>query len=118
MIPDIIPEMILRAVRRRDMCGWRLDGPTGDGDIVFAAGLGMDVRRLDEPETAPERVRFRYRPVQDLWKTKAIANYGDLPENVRRERESLVKAAQGAQRRMEAFLDAQRGRSGQSGTQG
>ena len=89
-----------------------------NGDIVFAAGLGMDVRRLDEPENAPERVRFRYRPVQDLWKTKAIANYGDLPENVRRERESLVKAAQGAQRRMEAFLDAQRGRSGQSGTQG
>lgn len=40
MIPDIIPEMILRAVRRRDMCGWRLDGPTDDGDIVFALDIG------------------------------------------------------------------------------
>lgn len=80
-----------------------------NGEIVFAAGLGMDVRRLDEPENAPERVRFRYRPVQDLWKTKALANYGDLPEAARRERESLVKAAQGAQRRIEAFIESRKG---------
>ena len=40
MISDVIPEMILRAVRRRDMCGWRLDGPTDGGDIVFALDIG------------------------------------------------------------------------------
>lgn len=79
-------------------------------EIVFAAGLGMDVRRLDDPQTAPERVRFRYRPVQNLWKTKPIANYGDLPESIRREREAMVRAASDEQRRLEAFLDAQRGR--------
>lgn len=82
---------------------------------LFAAGLGMDVRRLVGPEEASERVRLRFRQTSNLWNDKAVPNYGDLPESVRREREKAVKEAAVEQRRAELAVDAAAKRSKANG---
>lgn len=83
---------------------------------LFAAGLGMDVRRLVGPEAAPERVRLRFRQTSNLWNEKAVPNYGDLPEAVRREREQAVKEAAAEQRRAELAVEAAAKRSKANGS--
>lgn len=79
-----------------------------NGEAVFAAGLGMDVRALDAPEAAAERVRFVWHPEGTLWNSKPIPNFGDLPEKERREREARLKAAAAAERAAEKERRAKR----------
>lgn len=81
-----------------------------NGEPVFAAGLGMDVRALDAPEAAAERVRFVWRPEGTLWNSKPIPNFGDLPEKERREREARLKAAAALEREAEKARRSERSR--------
>lgn len=64
-----------------------------NGELLFAAGLGMDVRFFDDPETFPDRVRLRWRPEHSLWDDRAVPNYADLPDAERRAREERVREA-------------------------
>ncbi len=52
-----------------------------DGRIVFVAGLGMEVRACDDPQKAPERVRFVFRPEASLWGTQSVENLVDAPRS-------------------------------------
>ncbi|MDO5530995.1 tRNA lysidine(34) synthetase TilS [Sutterella sp.] len=64
-----------------------------NGELLFAAGLGMDVRFIDDPAKFPDRVRLRWHPDLSLWDDRAVPNYAELPEEDRREREERVRAA-------------------------
>lgn len=72
-----------------------------NGELLFAAGLGMDVRMLDDPEKFPDRVKLRWHPDHSLWDERAVPNYAELPQVDRLAREERVREAQkrlGAQR--------------------
>lgn len=62
-----------------------------NGELLFAAGLGMDVRFFDDPEKFPDRVRLRWRPEHSLWDDRAVPNYAELPDAERRAREERVR---------------------------
>lgn len=64
-----------------------------NGELLFAAGLGMDVRLADDPANFPDRVKFLWRPDRSLWDARAMPNYAELPEAERREREARVREA-------------------------
>lgn len=68
-----------------------------DGALLFAAGLGTDVRFMETPEVesdqASDRVRLRWHPDHSLWEDRSVPNYADLPEEERRAREMRLREA-------------------------
>ena len=48
-----------------------------DGELLFVASLGMDVRLCDDPETTPERVRFEFHADASLWDDNVARNLAD-----------------------------------------
>lgn len=40
-----------------------------DGELIFATGLGMEIRQADDPVLCPERLTFEFRPDGDLLDT-------------------------------------------------
>lgn len=65
-----------------------------NGELLFAAGLGMDVRMQDDPEKFPDRVKLRWHPDHSLWDDRAVPNYAELPQAERLAREERVREAQ------------------------
>ena len=65
-----------------------------NGELLFAAGLGMDVRMQDDPEKFPDRVKLRWHPDHSLWDDRAVPNYAELPQAERLLREERVREAQ------------------------
>lgn len=57
-----------------------------DGELIFVAGLGLEVRACDDEDLFPQRVRFEFRPEASLWGVKEIANFAEKPSPVRRTR--------------------------------
>ena len=64
-----------------------------NGEILFAAGLGMDARFADDPAKHPDRVKFLWRPDSSLWDARPMPNYAELPDAERRKREEHVREA-------------------------
>ena len=64
-----------------------------NNELLFAAGLGMDVRFADDPAKYPDRVKFLWRPDRSLWDARPMPNYAELPEAERRMREERVREA-------------------------
>ena len=64
-----------------------------NGELLFAAGLGMDVRLEDDPEKFPDRVRLRWHPDHSLWEDRAVPNYAELGDEERRAREERLAEA-------------------------
>jgi len=64
-----------------------------NNELLFAAGLGMDVRFADDPAKYPDRVKFLWRPDRSLWDARPMPNYAELPEAERRMREARVREA-------------------------
>ena len=64
-----------------------------DGEPVFAAGLGIDVRAMSIEGESARRVRFVFAPQKSLWDVQVLPNYADVPEDERRAREAKLKAA-------------------------
>ncbi len=64
-----------------------------NNELLFAAGLGMDVRFADDPAKYPDRVKFLWRPDRSLWDARPMPNYAELPEAERRLREARVREA-------------------------
>lgn len=48
-----------------------------DGELLFVASLGMDVRLCDDPEITPERVRFEFHADASLWDDNVARNLAD-----------------------------------------
>lgn len=65
-----------------------------NGELLFAAGLGMDVRMQDDPEKFPDRVKLRWHPDHSLWDDRTVPNYAELPQAERLAREERVREAQ------------------------
>lgn len=68
-----------------------------DGTLLFAAGLGTDIRFMETPEaqsdqqTSSDRVRLRWHPDHSLWEDRSVPNYAELPEEERRAREMRLR---------------------------
>lgn len=69
-----------------------------NGVLLFAAGLGTDVRLMDDPASAADRVRLRWHPDHSLWEDRSVPNYADLPEEERREREARLQSTTAARK--------------------
>ena len=65
-----------------------------NGELLFAAGLGMDVRMQDDPDKFPDRVKLRWHPDHSLWDDRAVPNYAELSQSDRVKREERVREAQ------------------------
>lgn len=88
VLKDLYAQAGIPAYMRTDMPKLWLGG-----DILFAAGLGMDMRFADDPLKCPDRVRFVWKPDSSLWDARPVPNFGELPEAERRAREARVKEA-------------------------
>lgn len=71
-----------------------------NGRIVYAAGLGNDLREADDPATAPNRVRFVFRRQAELWEGGTRADYAELSADERRAQE-VVRRSEALERRRE-----------------
>ena len=86
-LKDLFSEADIPAFERADLPLIWLDG-----ELVFAAGLGLEVRACDDADLHPDRVRFEFRPEASLWGSKVIDNYAERPEPKRRGRRKKAAA--------------------------
>ncbi len=54
-----------------------------DGDVIFAAGLGMNLNATDDPETNPQRYRFVFERESMVLGKNAVGNFADLSDEER-----------------------------------
>lgn len=73
-----------------------------NGALVYASGLGLDLRQADDPVKHPERVRFEFHKQKGLWEAAGPVNFADLPDALRREKEEARKKDARARRREDA----------------
>lgn len=86
-LKDLFAEADIPAFERADLPLIWLDG-----ELIFAAGLGLEIRACDDPDLHPNRVRFEFRPEASLWGSKVIDNYAERPEPKRRGRRKKAAA--------------------------
>lgn len=72
-----------------------------DGALVYASGLGLDLRQADDPATFPQRVRFEFHRQKGLWEEGHPANFADLPDDLRREKEGARRREARERRRVD-----------------
>lgn len=54
-----------------------------DGDVIFAAGLGMNLNATDDPATNPQRYRFVFERESMVLGKNTVGNFADLSDEER-----------------------------------
>ncbi len=64
-----------------------------DNDLIYVAGLGLEIRACDDPDLFPERVRFEFHPDGGLWGQPTLTNYAEVHDGKKRRRAKSKNAA-------------------------
>lgn len=78
-----------------------------DGDVIFAAGLGMNLNATDDPATNPQRYRFVFERESMVLGKNAVGNFADLSDEERTRLVQELKSEATERRKKTAALRRQ-----------
>lgn len=78
-----------------------------DGEVIFAAGLGMNLNATDDPATNPQRYRFVFERESMVFGKHAVGNFADLSDEERTRLVQEMKSEAAERRKKTAALRRQ-----------
>lgn len=78
-----------------------------DGEVIFAAGLGMNLNATDDPATNPQRYRFVFERESMVFGKHAVGNFADLSDEARTRLVQEMKSEAAERRKKTAALRRQ-----------